>query len=422
MAEAPLYNHQDIARYLQHQMSRQEMHAFEKALMDDPFLADALEGFSAADPALTQAHMAGIEQGLANRREKTKIVALLPKKTPWRKVAAVIIVIAAGGAFSYSLFRDKKDTIIVAQKMTSDSIRGTARQQAQAGTAPAEQSRAAPDQQESKSLPVSPGEGSLASSSKKQARSAPASGSYKMEDTVSLALSGRMAGIAISDSAAPAPVSRNEMAKASPMKESAVAVLNEFTGKVTDTSGEPIQFASITENKTRAATSTDANGNFILRAPDTVISITVNSAGFSGGTATIKSREKSNKITLEKGSQSLAEVVTVGYGSTKKKSIAGADSSGAAEPVGGWKNFRQYLNRQIDSLHTAASKDQYMSDDVVLEFSIDKQGNPANIQVPEQASQAVANKAVEILSNGPKWKNKKSDKKVKVVIPFRSGK
>ena len=48
MAETQPYGHLEIQRYLQHSMSPQEMHEFEKALMNDPFLADALEGFRQA--------------------------------------------------------------------------------------------------------------------------------------------------------------------------------------------------------------------------------------------------------------------------------------------------------------------------------------------------------------------------------------
>ena len=420
MAETPLYNYQDMARYLQRKMSPQEMHAFEKALMDDPFLADALEGYATADLAQTRGHLAEIEQGLASRREISKVVPLLPRKAAWWKAAAVFIVVAAGTAFSYSLFRNKSNNIMVAQQMAADSS-GKAAPQQPASTVQPEQSRATLHEPESNSRSASPVEKPLASSYK-QARPAPAAGRLKKTDTVSVGLTDKMAETTISDSVAFAPVTKYEAKQAAIMRAPAAQAFNEFKGKVTDTSGEPVQFASITDNRSRVTATSDANGNFILKAPDSVINITVNSVGFVAATATMDNRKKPYNISLEKGPQSLAEVVAVGYATKRKKDITGADSSAAAEPVGGWRNFRQYLDRQVDSLHTKPGKDLYISDDVVLEFFVDEKGNPSNIKVPEQASQAVANKAVEILANGPKWKNKKRDKKVKVVIPFRSGK
>lgn len=49
MADHSKYNNeftaQDIERYYSGQMSSIEMHQLEKAAMEDPFLADALEGY-----------------------------------------------------------------------------------------------------------------------------------------------------------------------------------------------------------------------------------------------------------------------------------------------------------------------------------------------------------------------------------------
>ena len=42
------YSAQDIQRYLKGQMSPEEMHAIETAALDDPFLADAIEGYELA--------------------------------------------------------------------------------------------------------------------------------------------------------------------------------------------------------------------------------------------------------------------------------------------------------------------------------------------------------------------------------------
>ncbi len=81
MADNLSYGHTDIQRYLQHKMSAQEMHDFEKALMNDPFLADALDGFAASDAATAQKHLAAIEASLLNDRQKAKVVPIAAQKT-----------------------------------------------------------------------------------------------------------------------------------------------------------------------------------------------------------------------------------------------------------------------------------------------------------------------------------------------------
>ena len=42
------YSAADIQRYVQGKLSAAEMHAMEKAALDDPFLADAMEGYGLA--------------------------------------------------------------------------------------------------------------------------------------------------------------------------------------------------------------------------------------------------------------------------------------------------------------------------------------------------------------------------------------
>jgi hypothetical protein len=42
------YTAADLQRYVQGKLSAREMHAMEKAALDDPFLADAMEGMQQA--------------------------------------------------------------------------------------------------------------------------------------------------------------------------------------------------------------------------------------------------------------------------------------------------------------------------------------------------------------------------------------
>jgi hypothetical protein len=96
MADTHAYNHTDITRYLQRTMSPQEMHDFEKALMDDPFLADALEGYSNADETVAERHLSEIE---------------------WWRIAAIVVVIAFGGLLIFAL--NGKDEVTNTRLVTS---------------------------------------------------------------------------------------------------------------------------------------------------------------------------------------------------------------------------------------------------------------------------------------------------------------
>ena len=60
------YSAADIQRYLQGNMSAADMHALEQAALDDPFLADAIEGMQQTlethDAGLINTHLADLSR------------------------------------------------------------------------------------------------------------------------------------------------------------------------------------------------------------------------------------------------------------------------------------------------------------------------------------------------------------------------
>ncbi len=418
MAETPLYSEHDIARYLEQKMSPQEMHAFEKALMDDPFLADALEGYSNSDHSLSQRHLAEIEEALAGNRNKTKVVPLLPvRKSGW-KVAAAFVFIAGASLLSYLLLRPAAPEIPLAklQKRDTGSV-------ASIHTAPL----ASANTEVKKEATFDQREGPVTRQpvSKKPPRiyaSAPPAPASVLPPTQSADVASNLSSLKMADSAMPgisiqsrAIKPPDELAARSPL------AVREMRGRVMDSAGQPLAQATIIDNTTRRGTISDENGNFMLRVPDSVARVTVSSPGYSTATTSLATGQPPSGIKLMKNPVPLSEVVIVN-GNAERKSAASLDASATAEPVGGWKNFRQYITLRIDSLQAKDSRNFYNNDDVVLEFSIDEKGNPVNIKAEAESNRVAADKAIEILAGGPKWKKKKKDKKVKVLIPFSSGK
>jgi hypothetical protein len=96
----------DIEKYHKGELSAREMHAMEKAALDDPFLADALEGY--AMPGVNAgADMAELKKRLDDRTsEQTKVVpiaAASKSSFPWFRAAAMVIILAGSGYFIYKL-------------------------------------------------------------------------------------------------------------------------------------------------------------------------------------------------------------------------------------------------------------------------------------------------------------------------------
>ncbi len=83
MDEPINYTRVDMERYLNHQMTKGEMHAFEIAMMDDPFLADALEGYRDADQQVSARHLSEIEKNIKGQKAVHAIFPLTQKANNW---------------------------------------------------------------------------------------------------------------------------------------------------------------------------------------------------------------------------------------------------------------------------------------------------------------------------------------------------
>ena len=112
------YSFEDIQRYLKGKMSAAEMHDIEKAALQDPFLADALEGFHDADLATAQQHLNEINASLIKEKKASKVVAF-NKRSQWLNVAALIIVLAGIGIAASYFFRSSNQQTKVAQIKTA---------------------------------------------------------------------------------------------------------------------------------------------------------------------------------------------------------------------------------------------------------------------------------------------------------------
>lgn len=105
-----------------------------------------------------------------------------------------------------------------------------------------------------------------------------------------------------------------------------------ITGKVTDnTTGEPLHGVSVVIKGTSNGTTTDANGNFTIQAPENAtLEFTV--VGY-GTTTARASRSGVLNISLDRLDASMNEVVVVGYGTQSKKDIIGSIASVGAKQL-----------------------------------------------------------------------------------------
>ncbi len=131
-----------------------------------------------------------------------------------------------------------------------------------------------------------------------------------------------------------------------------------INGKVLDENGLPIPGASILIKGTTKATASDIDGNYQLRAASNG-TLVFSFVGYSKVEESIKGRTRID-VKLSSESQSLQEVVVVGYGTQKKSVNTGAISSVKAKDLEKIPNGRieQALQGRVSGVTIAASSGQ----------------------------------------------------------------
>ncbi|MDO6602828.1 TonB-dependent receptor [Arenibacter palladensis] len=100
----------------------------------------------------------------------------------------------------------------------------------------------------------------------------------------------------------------------------------QISGTITDQDGTPLPGANILEKGTTNGTQTDFDGNFLIRVSNEYAILQFSYLGFTTKEVNLAG-ETSLSIILEEKAAGLAEVVVVGYGSTKKVNLTGAIST-----------------------------------------------------------------------------------------------
>src|SRR5436309_10448498 len=98
-------------------------------------------------------------------------------------------------------------------------------------------------------------------------------------------------------------------------------------GRVTNEKSEPVPNITILVKGTTNGTTTDENGDFLIKVPNNTSVLVFSSIGYESQELTVGTQSTIN-VTLKAGEASkLNEVVVVGYGAQRKVTVTGAVST-----------------------------------------------------------------------------------------------
>lgn len=407
------YRFEDIQRYLQGKMSSGEMHDIEKAALQDPFLADAIEGYNEVDNNTAQQDILSINAKIINENKKLKVVSFKPKPQ-WLRVAALIIILAGIGVISSYFFKNSNQQQQVAQLKTYNQENRTTTDSAERLTSPNsiqnEEPAVVKNNIKSNPIALSKNKNNNAVISADKNVQANEQSATTVINPAPVVQDVQVLKSFATDSSLYKTTDSPQQTLQSRLSTTSL-VTKIFAGKVVDEDNKPIAGAVVQSGDKQKAVITDFNGSFVLQKNDSLLNVTAGIVGYETERATLQTGN-TNLIKLKENTDALNDVVVTGYGVQKRKSV-----EQSATPVGGWQNFNDYVITQLNSdttnEHLITGKDI-----VELEFFIDNQGTPYNIKVVKSVDVEKNSKAIDIIKTGPKWTNTSKNKKGKVAIQF----
>jgi CarboxypepD_reg-like domain/Gram-negative bacterial TonB protein C-terminal len=406
------YNATDIERYLSSKMTVAEMHAFEEAMMNDPFLADAVDGYRSVGTDVDfQKDVSELKEKIAKKQTGAKVIKGSFRQ--WMSIAAGLIVLLSTSVVLYRIFNTDKQTAlpqIAADVTKADTVKNKPQTMVDSQTAAVVTKPPAVD----RITVITPG--------KKEPV-------IKDVTTVTQPAnnSGTVADIAIAKddteskitTVTPAPVTKpsaqiNAETETVARKESSqksnynYSRLNKFSGQVVDENNQPLPFANITERNSRIGTYTDANGYFTIVSSDTVVNVETRSVGYSSANAVMRNNQ-SQRIIL-KDEAVIANAPTKDQLYEKNKQRASANKSEVeeiynTEPADGWSKYNTYV---LNNMREPDIKDkkQTTRSEVEVSFDVNPDGSIANIKIEKSNCKNCNKEAIRIIQEGPKWKSK----------------
>ena len=402
-----------------------EAHRLEKESMQDPFLADAMDGYSQVE--------GNHEQRIEKLRMQVSAHSAKKKSTyaiTWSIAACLII---GFGISSYFLFLKKSmtDEVFIAEESVSIKLAEPAAPPTPAIPAtptvpatPQKEIALATTKVKTDSTPIS--EITARQADKKdmiaeiqttsQPQGAPVAAVPMMEEVSeeTAALQEVVATIDTFESESDKKMKLAKVATILPQN-------NMIKGRVTDGKGEPLIGASVTYKGTNIGTITNMNGEFSLVKKDDKKRLTAEYIGYDP----VEIRIDTNRtmlIAMNENKQALNEVVVVGYGAkkNKKSTTTGnvvtvkeqAKKEITPQPVIGKRSYQKYLKENLVRPTDDNCKD--IKGEVVLSFFVDEEGKPQNITVIHGLCEFADKEAIRLVKEGPKWTSGKLPARVTV--------
>lgn len=357
------YSASDFAKYHAGEMPAGEMHALEKAALDDPFLAEALEGFAnSKDPEKESLELRERLEKRINAKDNRKPFSLMDH---WWKVAALIVLIG-GGALLFRMLNAPSENSLAINRETAKKDSAALISQLKSDTG---------HKNENLVLESAPSKGS----GEAPALHSPASKSGATQKRKLVPQK--------------KTIEKEQSQELNESLQEEVVVMNQR--KVN--SPKPTMVQSEPTPQVRSEDSNHKPGLNGYVADSVTRLVAINEK------KDINKEVSADKSQIKKLS-SASETRETLQGKVSGVSV----SKNVPYPVGGLEAFEQYVKDSARVINDAEGNK--LSGKVLLTFKIDKAGKPSDISVLQTSCKPCEEEAIRLLKEGPRWKGKKGRK------------
>lgn len=409
----------DIKRYRSGEMTPQEQQAFEKRALNDPFLAEALEGFDTISDADLSSDLKTITDKISNRTSKTII-----KGNPWiwpLRIAASITVILVAYLLTNTLLNKEDKQIAQQLEQRSEpelSMTDTAKSsegliaetETGAGEKLPTESRS---DQKSGALQVSPAtileEAEIADAAPEETEV-----SQKVIEVIA-----ESPVIATQQPAAPRLESAQPQ-RAKTMQQQLSLENQIIKGKVLMAEDDtPLPGVNIVVKGTMQGTVTDIHGNYQLTTTEENPTLVYSFIGFQTQEVQTHDQPELN-IKLQSDAAQLSEVVVTGY-SPRTADPNYEPVIKLATPEGGLRAYDKYLKNSLR--YPQAALENKVKGRVTVLFTVRTDGSLEEFNVVKGLGHGCDEEVIRLVKAGPKWSPTTQDdvpveSEVKVRVKF----
>lgn len=414
-----IYTAEDIQKYFSGKLSPAEMHALEKAALDDSFLAEAMEGYQGMMEKDTETYLQLLKENFP-LGQSTKVITL---KTAQRysiwKVAAAILIIVSGIAITY-IFTNKErlpDISMARVESIQDSVSASAAVPGNIDSGAKITPPITNDQ------PIIAGVKEKPAIDKTLTKRPVIINKKTGEPTLP---GGNTAGQINdrNDIALNNPVPADQPAKLQEFETKSNKVNNrkesdtddlrksetpgtrKFTATVVGSDGAPLPFANIRIINKDTSTYADAKGHLNLVAPDSLLDIDIKSVGYVSANFTLRSDIPQNKIVLAAKDSPVKgkNVETKRVPGTGKKTMVepapGIEIN--AIPADGWDYYNTYIANNLSISKDIIQKN--IHGQVTVTFEVEMDGTVTDARITRSLCDECDVAALRVIKEGPRWK------------------